>query len=314
MEGRAISGDRLPIPMSRADDLNRMSARKLIYRFMVLAPAIFLAGIGVNARSISTEFDTVCNDARTDRAILAYIPYMRELEAPYREHSESDRRRALNTANQWIAAANKGVLMPLAPIAYEDTSTEGAKSQVFEAKANLISRLSTAIGEEIDAGQYNRAAEYTARAMRLSEILKYSDFISLYNCATEQRRQLMTISPYIVKLDSQHKQLLSSAVKDCATEETQVNRMARRSNRLFLSWRMRKNYQPLSIEDTKLLAEIPAMVTGDSAVSLADFRNRMFATRDANVPNYCSSVRLGLTATKWLDKERAEALRKLEPK
>lgn len=312
MEGRANSAGRLPIAVAHADDFYRMSARKLVYRFMVVAPAIFLAGIGVNARSLSTEFDTIRNDARTDRAILAYVPYMRETEAPLRHDNPADLDRALGISKKWLAAANRGELKALPPIAYEDTSTEGAKSQVFEAKSKVVFRLLSGIEETGKAGNYAKMSECATAAIRMSEILKYSDFISLFNCTTEQRRATDFTKPFLEKLDVKHRSELIRTLSLAKPDTKRVDQMARLSRHLFLAWRVRNNYQPLAVEDTKLLREIPVLIKGDGAISLTELRDRMFASNDRTVPSYCSSVRLGLIATKLFDTEIATTLRVLK--
>jgi hypothetical protein len=74
LQGRANSGVTLPLARLLADDFIRMSARKLIYRAMVCAPAMFVIGIGVHARGLSDDFEFVANDARTERLQLAYVP------------------------------------------------------------------------------------------------------------------------------------------------------------------------------------------------------------------------------------------------
>ena len=81
MEGRAISGDIVPIRSLVADNFYRMSARKLVYRFMVCSPALFLAGIGVHARGLVPTFEPLANDPKTEKQILSYVPYLRESRA-----------------------------------------------------------------------------------------------------------------------------------------------------------------------------------------------------------------------------------------
>jgi hypothetical protein len=289
-----------------------MSARKLIYRFMVLAPALFLAGIGVNARSISTEFDTVRNDSRSDAQIFAYVPYMRECQAPLRHDSESDLRLAMRTAKDWIAGAQEGKLKPLLPSAYEDTSSEGVKSQVFDAKSTLEGRIISGIQDKVEAGKFEEATRCTVTALELGEILKYSDFISLYNCASEQRRALLAIQPCVDRLSPDQRERIRIAVRRVQTNSDQVDRMVRRSRNLFLAWRVRNHYQPLPIEDTRMLAEIPAIIKGEGAASMTQLRDRMFVTTDRSVPSYFSSVRLGVCASNWLDGDREELLATLD--
>src|SRR5690349_2313652 len=99
-----------------------MSARKLVYRSMVVAPAVFLVGLGVHARAMDRDYDFVANDGATEIHIQAYVPYVRAFEA-LRARSSAMRPETVRTVtDRWICGWLSCKLRPLPPIAYDDTS------------------------------------------------------------------------------------------------------------------------------------------------------------------------------------------------
>lgn len=309
MQGRAISGATLPNRFARADDFYRMTARKLVYRLMVFAPAIFLVGIGVHARGISTSYDTLANDHRTEQNILAYIPVLQASEPYASSFAKAPIERTKQIARRWIGDAEKGILNPLVPVAYEDTSSEGVKSQIFEAKGRIVRALLRDIEPSMKSGRTEDAAESAVLALKLSNVLKYSDFVSMFNCAAEQRRVMREIEPLVTKLDAKNQAAISEAIATLKLDTKRVSTLVRRTKKLFMDWRTRHGSEPLSIEDTQLLSEIPILVRDDTAIAMQRFRERMLASRDSSIPSYCSSVRLGIASHELLAKDAAKVRR-----
>lgn len=312
MQGRAISGETLPVNSLRADDLNRMSARKLLYRLMVFAPAIFLAGIGVHARGLNNEFDIVADDPLHERQIMAYVPYLRNSPDFVVRLPRAPVSSARECARRWVQGAESGSLRPLNPIAYEDTSSDGPKSQIFEVCGRVQGRLLAGIGNSVETGDLHQATQDAILSIKLANVLKWSDFISLFNAATQQRRALRQIAPAIDRLSPADRKALLAAIPNLGADPHTMRSMAQRSRSLFLSYRRRRGYEPLSIEDTQLLSDIPAIVKEGNAVALRQMRDRMLASTDDVMPTYCSAVRLGYTAQNSLDRELTALRRRLQ--
>jgi hypothetical protein len=295
----------------RADDFIRMSARKLIYRAMVCAPAMFLIGIGVHARGMTDEFDFVANDARTEKALLAYVPYIKQSQRFTRDRSVGEARRL---AGLWIKGAEEGDLKPLPPIAYDDTSSDGPKSQAFSTRAKITSRLMTETFQDVQDGNLHQAVIDGTLAIRIAEVQKYSDFISLFNCVTEQRRTIEAWQLASGKMTAKDRKLVAQALVLCRGNYRVIENMANRSRQIFLEWRKQRGYEPLSIEDTKLLSEMPAFVSGNTASSMRDLPSRNFASTDDHLPMYYSSLQLAVNAQALLDERGNELMRKLAHK
>src|SRR5579862_8871208 len=171
-------GFTLPLKSPSADTLNHMSARKLIYRCMVFAPAVFLVGLGAHARISTTDYEFIANDYYTEQLVLAYVPYLRASSDFIGGAPNGGVEAARKAASLWISGAEKGELKPLNPIAYEDTSSEGAKSQVFETQSKITARLIRGVASEIQGGDYHSATLDVILVVKLSGTTKYSDFVS----------------------------------------------------------------------------------------------------------------------------------------
>jgi len=270
---------------------------------MVSAPAFFVLGLGVHARMFSSHYDIVRDDPHSEAEILAYVPYLRQSKAFVARDPHATVAEARRVAEAWVSGAGKGDLKPLSPVAFEDTSSDGAKSQIFDTKSQIATRLINGIGESARSGNTRRAVQDAVLVVKLADILKYSDFISLFNCAGEQRRALHQIEAMSSKLSLADCQVIADALPDTKPQPARIDRMVRRSKQMFLTWRERRGYEPLSIEDTQLLSEIPALVRNDNAVALREMRDRIYASKDDHVPTYCSSVRLGVGAQELLNQD-----------
>jgi hypothetical protein len=314
LQGRAISANTLPDKTPCADDFKSMSARKLVYRSMVFAPAIFLIGLGVHARSLDDDFHIVANDPSHERAVLAYVPYLKKSAAFVDGSTKQSLPEARRIAKIWIEGAKSGDLKPLTPIAFEDTSSEGAKSEIFEVNGRIVTCLVTGVTGGVHKKNYHQATEDAVLAVQMAGILKHSDFISLFNSATAQRRAIQEVSGAFDKLPEKDRERLTTLLPLTQTKHDLVTRMIKRSHQLFVTWRQRRGYEPLSIEDTRLLSDIPALVEGGNAVSLQKMRHRMFASKDDYIPTYCSSLRIGVSAQDLLHKEILDLVRTINVK
>lgn len=267
---------------------------------MVFAPALFLVGIGINARTLSTDYEFVSNDSRTECRIQAYVPYLRSAVKTLSPAHRASEDEITRIAQYWVEGAERGELRALNPIAYDDTSSDGAKGEVFDARSRIAGRLINRIPDEM-TGNLHKAVTDTVLAVRLASILKYSDFVSLFNCSTEQRRAIQHIEPYVSSLDPADKQALREVLPSLGPCQKTVDVMMSRSKQLFLAWRNNCGFPPLSIEDTQLLSDVPAVIRDGNAVAMRQLRDRIFASKDDHVPTFCSSLRLGIGSQALLE-------------
>ncbi len=280
-----------------------MSARKLVYKLMVCAPAIFMAGLGVHARTMESDFDFVANDTATESRIQAYVPFVREAAdvMPSRNPAVWSGV-ARSVARDWARAAEKCDLRPLHPISYDDTSSDGVKSQVFETEARIEVSLRRAVADDLQRNDLNAATADTVLILRLANVLKLSDFASMFTGAAQQRHALQVIEPYIGMLSNLDRKALAQELPRLSVRRSTTEEMVVRSKQLFLTWRKRTACDPLSIEDTQILSDIPALVNGDHMVTMEQLRMRLLTLGDDKLPEYCSALRVGILSQDRLTK------------
>src|SRR5579862_2066161 len=235
-----------------------MSARKLVYRSMLCAPGAFLIAIGIHGRTVPHNFEFVANDPLTEHRIQAYVPYISTDAAACPGRGDGPDL-ARNAALKWICGAQRGDLTPLNPVSYDDTSTDGLKSEIFDVQARIASELVQSVAGSLQSHELHNAASDAALVLRLENVLKCSDFASLFRCSTQQRHTLEMLRPYAGIMSESDRRALKDAVSTLVPNSRILERMVTRSQKLFLKWRQRTGCEPLSIEDSRLLSEIPAL-------------------------------------------------------
>lgn len=293
-----------------AENLGNMSARKLILRLMTIAPAIFVGGIAVHARAMLDGWEFVENDPATEKSIQAYGPFVKDTIATLRETHEPSALCALG--QRWVSASKDGTLKSLVSISYEDTTSDGVKAQIFTTRASLGNALMQACRKAVAKQDYHAAATCATTSLQLANVGKYSDFIGMYNSATEQRRTLVLVEGHLKELPQSDKLALRLALKEASdTNRPLLEKMTWTQKHNYLLWRDRREFPQLSIEDSKLVSEVPVMLDGDYAVAVQNLRQRALASKDKTVPSYVSSVRLGIVSQLSLQKEIKEIEEKL---
>lgn len=164
-----------------------MSARKLIYELMLLAPVLLLLGIGVQSRTYNDPFEPDMMSPTEQARVEAYIPYVNSATScldgvPEFEKVNALRREAL----KWIGAHERGELRDLIPVAFEDDWSDNAKEEIFEARRVLGRRLLHWAEKNGDHVSIDGFARDAVLVMRLMEVLKYSDPKSAYESAAAQ--------------------------------------------------------------------------------------------------------------------------------
>ena len=200
-------------------------------------------------------------------------------------------------------APRTAIFRALAPVCYDDVSTDGNKNQIFETRNRVAGRLSADVADALQRHSIHDAVIDSILVLRLDDVAKCSDFASLYCSATEQRRALFLLRPYVNQMSADDRKSIECAIRSLDLSRSTLDKMMDRSKQLFLTWRERTGCEPLSIEDTHLLSDIPALADDVDSAKLLQFRNRVLACKDDHLPVYCSTVRLGITAQEHLGQE-----------
>ena len=194
-----------------------MEARKLLYTSMVAAPAIFLAGIGIHARTFVDPFqftDTTNDQARMN----AYLGIVRESHDKLGYLRKADRQDVRDVAAKWIEGYHSGRLQPLVPVAYDEMVPTGAKDQIVDALSSTYRHLTRQADEEIEEGKNDIAAQDLATSIKLVQTVKFSSFAIDFRCSIWQKSALKRIGEIYSKLSPATKASIEKVLDELANE------------------------------------------------------------------------------------------------
>jgi hypothetical protein len=156
---------------------------------LLLVPLVGSAVLVLSRRAETKEYQFISASDQAHAKVLQYskltssiMQVERKLEAPERVVPLQ------KLATQWIEAAKAGQLQPLEPVAYDDTSLEGVKNQVFRAAAIVASSLSSDALEKADRGRFEEATDDVLNAFQVIETMWGSDVVSVPMANQRERR------------------------------------------------------------------------------------------------------------------------------
>jgi len=123
----------------------------------------------------------------SSRDLEAYIGPVRAVrEARINGYFEGDAGRIRQASQVWIAGLRSGKLKSVPSVSELDTTRDGAKFQVVEARRVLAGALTWLARQSLKNGRPDLAAQDFAAAVEVLEAFKYSDLISLPPTLSQQ--------------------------------------------------------------------------------------------------------------------------------
>jgi|GEM_PF-4033263 len=225
-----------------------MEARRLLYTFMVIAPAIALAGIGVHSRTYIDPFRWPSTGADQQR-INAYIPLMVEA-CRYNSHHPSwldtvDRPALLKVSNRWVDETKAGHLRPLIPVAYDDVVLTGIKGQIVNSMVALNRALVKDADRLAKVGKVEDAAQEALLAVRMANSLKYSSFITVYRCSMLQSTAVNHLEDFFARLSEARRAQIKAELQGLQKGAAPLREIANHAKDIYL-------YALQTHEDTEL--------------------------------------------------------------
>ena len=199
-----------------------MTARRLVYWTLVAGPAIVLGSVAMEARwyppAQAPPESTPAQRAR----IKAYGALVRLTESRLAvRHASMPELRDL--AEGWLAEQRRGILRPLYPASPEDTIRDGPKGQIFAAKRQLANRLTA--GAARNLAEPDEAAEDLARALLVSEVVKYSDLEAAAVSAEDQRRAVAWLASISSGISQARRKYVSESLKVVLARQESLPRL-----------------------------------------------------------------------------------------
>ena len=179
--------------IGRCGELN-MEARKLATQMVAICPFAMLLGMGYSARQpVPGHTILKYSDAQNAR-LQAYRPIV--AAAP---SAGSEMRTIRRHADLWIRLAPRERLQALTPAFQEDMSEDNARAEIIGQWRCLEGQLNHEMRRELVDGHLLHAVEDGVRIIRLSEILKYSDFDTMHFASIVTTRTVSLIGPLLGK-------------------------------------------------------------------------------------------------------------------
>ena len=279
-----------------------MAARKLIYHLMVLSPAMLLSSIAIESRIGYAGFDEPPVLPDTQQRITAYIDVVRLTDQVIGDGFQPSPAQVRDLAQVWIYGAQSGRLQALLPQHAEDSPREGARGQVFEARAKVLGSLQSLARSGLNRKNYLQAARDAMLAVHVAETMKYSELYLVGASSTEQRAALAQIERAIPHLSASEAEGLRAESREILRAQAPIDRLIQLNRQQFQSMPPRRGIPPLSSQEVQQLAVIDTMVREDASPKLVmrEIRNSLAESKFGGMPLYLSGIKLGIQAQEQL--------------
>lgn len=285
---------------------NRFSmwARKLTNELLVAGPFLMLAIMAIKSRTNYDPWETPRNTADVESRIDAYVKPMQTLDQAL-ESGNSDQIRT--AAKLWIDGQEAGALRPLPPCSYVDSTRDGVKGQVTLAKNRLVYRLIELSEHHLEADQPTKALDDALLAFRVADVLKFSDFSTVYDTCRAQLRIMKTVETALKQAKDCQRSEIRALLAKCTVDLKPLNRILLQSRRLYTESLRATGQESLPIEDTQQFAQIgSAMQARCDAENLQNVR-RLIVASNGDMPRILTTAKLA-----WqIENQREEAAKTL---
>ncbi|MBN9504171.1 MAG: hypothetical protein J0H02_20505 [Armatimonadetes bacterium] len=209
-----------------------MEAKKLLYSFLVVAPVLALAGIGLHSRTYVDPFEWPQTGGDQLR-INSYLDVVRDTDEQVQNDRVTSPDELRRIARRWIKGAGEGELKPLVPVSYDDMIVGGVKSQIFNSMVAVERGLMRQADGEVGNGDFRQATNDLLMAVHVAETLKYSNFLMVYRCSMMQHMALNRLDDMVPYLDSEQKSVLRKSLKKICRGTEPLNRIAHQAKMVY---------------------------------------------------------------------------------
>lgn len=242
----------------RGSDTNTMSVRRLVYKLMVLSPALLMAGLSVRERTYVDEYLIPAQGPVDHARMNQYVPVIRETRPvlarpPSSLLMDGHNDRIRRTGELWAQAADDRVLGPIHPAFYGDSIREGAKSEIFAARGTLVSYLSTLGRWEDAAGNVERALNDYLLALRVANVGKFSDLEAVASSNLQQRGPLESLGALVPAMSPAQKRFVEEQLTRHRKAQKSTDPLAVRARRQYAVYAELKGRQILPIQEAENL-------------------------------------------------------------
>lgn len=268
--------------------------RRLIQYFLVMGPMFMLAGLGIEERTRTETFETKRYDDRTTNLVLSYQHPVRKVAILSHQESQFDfANRLRRVASEWCELSDLGVLRPIPSAFASDNMREGTKAEIADAAEYLLAHLVTSARKEHFAQRYGAAADDLLFAIKVAQILKYSDLNSVGVFCSWQRQALLELRGTVPRLQESDRRRVASQLRKLRQSDVPLTQIALRARRNFWQDDARRGIQRQEIEDVGRFVHVGDLMQmqNDPHTVKAALGQLLLAYREGALPSYVTEIR-----------------------
>ncbi|MBX7131399.1 MAG: hypothetical protein K1X67_01850 [Fimbriimonadaceae bacterium] len=255
--------------------------------------------MAIKSRTNYDPWESPRNTADVESRIDAYIQPMKGLNQALELGDEASVR---EVAREWIDQHERGVLRPLPPCSYVDSTRDGVKGQITLGKNRLTYRLIDQSDELLAAGRTSEAISDALLAYKVANVLKFSDFTTVYDTCRAQLRVLKTLEDARSRLGPEQKKEVRHLLAGYVVDVKPLNRILLQSRRLYTESLQAKGQESLPIEDTQQFTQIGNVLQARcDAESLQSVR-RLIVASNGDMPRILTTAKLAWQMENQLEK------------
>lgn len=216
--------------------------RRLFWQLATILPLIATGYMGLLPKTRGEALPEFSDDPTTQARIAAYAEPVRA------SYALTDSKKAVlpqatvrAVATVWIRGLESGLLRPLPPLHYRNGFTEGIKAQIYEARQFVLASLHRLAGSRENEGRVAEAIETDLSALKVGEVLKYSDMTTLLTSCSFQARTVRRLRSLEPKMTAAQRSAVASAVRAIALSPEEFKRIAARVGMQYAVYESNKN-------------------------------------------------------------------------
>jgi hypothetical protein len=227
---------------------------------LLLVPVVGSAGLVLSRRSETKEYEFVSASDQAHEKVMQYSKLTSSILQVERQLPAPERVAPLNKlATQWIQAADSGQLQRLEPVAYDDTSLEGIKNQVFRAAAIVASTLSSDALDKADRGRYAEATGEIVSAFQVLETMWGNDVVSVPMANQGERRIFFVFKSFASHLAKSERVRVLDMISNSIAKHDLVA-IASRARSQYVALADRDGFEKVSRSDERLLDSLESEI------------------------------------------------------
>jgi hypothetical protein len=234
-----------------------MWARKLTNELLVAGPFLMLAIMAIKSRTYFDPWESPHNNAEVEARVDAFVGPMK---AASKLGDYTDASQLRTVAQLWVDDAAPGKLKPLSLCTVVDSMRDGVKGQIVTTKNHMTSTLEELSQVELAQGNRKQALSDSLLAYRLAEVIKYSDFSTVYDTVRGQMHALKTLKECIPGASASERREVATVVLSSGFDAKPLNRILLQTRTNYAECLRAQGRRSLPIEDTQQFAQVGSMM------------------------------------------------------